>query len=387
MPSRRVLSAWIASIALALPAAATGAPPKIGLVNSMTGPEAPIGEHLTHAFKLAIEDLKAEGVDAQFIWEDDAGKPQVSMTAVEKLVTRDGVCGIVGPYSSAAGNADAKIAERYKVPLLVPLAAKDEITRQGFQWVFRLAPTTIDRVSALFDLALASGKPSSIAILNENTDFGVSVGRSARVVAEKRGLKVVFEEAYAKGSPDYRSTLSKLKDTKPDLVFMGSYVVDAILLMRQSREIGLAPQAFLGAGAGFAMSQFAEEKAISQGVFSSAEWAPDVKWPGAREFAERYEKRFGKPPTYHASGAYQSAMIMARTAAKVGCDRAKIRDALRAGKWTGITGVTAFQDFDGYTNQNKQVMVVQQILDGKHATVWPPELASRKPIWPFPGWK
>jgi branched-chain amino acid transport system substrate-binding protein len=384
----RVLSALVAVLLASLaPSAAFGAPLKIGLINSMTGPEAPIGEHLSNAFKLAAEDLKAEGVDAQLLWEDDAGKPQVSMTAVEKLVTRDDVCGIVGPYSSAAGNADAKIAERYKVPLLVPLAAKDEITRQGFKWVFRLAPTTLDRVGALFDLALTAGKPQSIAILNENTDFGSSVGRSARIIAEKRGLKVVFEEAYAKGSPDYRSTLSKLKDTKPDLVFMGSYVVDAILLMRQSREIGLAPQAFLGAGAGFAMSQFADEKEISHGVFTSAEWAPDVKWAGAREWAERYTKRFGKAPTYHASGAYQSAMIMGRTAAKVGCDRAKIREALRAGKWTGITGETVFQDFDGYTNQNKQVMVVQQILDGKHATVWPPALASRKPVWPFPGWK
>ena len=387
MPSRSTHAFIVVATALALPVAAAGVPPKLGFVNSMTGPEAPIAEHLTNGFKLAVEDLKSEGADVQFVWEDDTGKPQVSMTAIEKLVTRDQVCGIVGPYSSATGNADAKIAERYKVPLLVPLAAKDEITRQGYRWVFRLAPTTIDRVSALFDLALAFGKPSSLAILHENTDFGVSVGRSAKAVAEKRGVKVVFEEAYPKGSPDHRSTLSKLKEAKPDLVFMGSYVVDAILLMRQSREIGLTPMAFLGAGAGFAVSQFAEETAISQGVFSSAEWAPDVQWPGAREWARRYQARYGKPPTYHASGAYQSAMIMGRTAAKVGCDRTKIRDALRAGKWTGITGETTFRDFDGYTNQNQQVMVVQQIIDGKHVTVWPPALAARKPIWPFPGWK
>ena len=373
---------------LSLPAVAGAAGPvKIGIVNSMTGPEAPIGEQLTNGFKLAQEDLKAEGLDVQFQWEDDSGKPQVSMTAVEKLATREGVCGIVGPYSSSAGNAAAKVAERYHVPLLVPLAAKDEITRQGFKWVFRLAPTTADRARALVDMAVALGRPRTLAILNENTDFGVSVARSVKAAAEKKGLRIVFEEAYSKGSPDYRSTLVKLKNAHPDLVFMGSYVVDAILLMRQSREVGLSPMAFLGAGAGFAMTQFAQEKAISEDVLSSTEWAPDVAWPGAKAWAARFQKRFGVPPTYHASGAYESAMIMGRAIGKAGCDRARIRQALVGGHWTGITGDVSFQNFDGYTNQNRQVMLVQQVVDGHHVTVWPPEHAVRKAVWPFPGWR
>lgn len=372
---------------LSLPVPGLAEPVKVGIINTMTGPEAPIGEHLTNGINLAAQDLKAEGIDVKFFWEDDVGKPQVSMTALEKLITRDEVCAIVGPYSSASANVDAKLAEKYGVPLLVPLAAKDEITRQGFKWVFRLAPTTADRANALFDLALAVGKPKTIAILNENTDFGVSVARSVKAAAEKKGLAVVFEGAYSKGTPDYRSTLAQMREKRPDLVFMGSYVVDAILLMRQSRELGLTPMAFLGAGAGFAMSQFAEEQAISENVLSSTEWAPDVSWPGARAWAMRYEKEFGRKPTYHASGAYQSTLIMGRVAAQGRGDRAKIRELLRSGKWNGITGEVTFRDFDGYTNQNKQIMLVQQVKQGQHVTVWPPELASRKPVWPFPGWK
>ena len=378
---------WIALFALALAVPTRAATVKLGVINSMTGPEAPIGENLTNGIKLAQEDLKKKGIDAQLVWEDDTGKPQIGLSALEKLATRDNVAGVVGAYTSAVTSAVARAAERYKVPLVNPVASKEEITRQGYKWVFRVSATTGDYASILLDMALSLGKSKTIAILNENTDFGTSGAKSARAYAEKKGLKVVYQEAYSKGSPDYRSTLVQLRGTNPDLVFMVSYVADAILLMRQSRELGLSPHAFLGAGAGFSTVQFANEKEISNGVFASSQWTPQVKWPGAKEFNERYIKQFGKEPTYHAATAYAAMMILGEEAAKAGGDREKIRKALDAGSWDGVDGVVKFQDYEGYTNQNKHQMLVEQVQNGKHVTVWPSELASGKPIWPFPGWR
>jgi len=382
--TKRLLSLLLAT---ALPALVRADPLKIGVVNSVTGPQAPIGENITNGIKLAEEDLKAKGVQLQLAWEDDTGKPQIGLSAMDKLATRDNVCGVVGAYTSAVTNAVAKKAEQYQVPLVNPAASKEEITRQGYKWVFRVSATTGDYASILLEMATALGKPTSIAILNENTDFGVSGGKSARAYAEKKGLKVVFEEAYSPGSPDYRSTLTKLRDANPDLVFMVSYVADAILLMRQSREVGLSPMAFLGAGAGFSTAEFASETAVSNGVFSSTQWTPDVSWPGAKGFAERYQKRFGKVPTYHAANAYAAMMILGETAAKAGCDRAKIAQMLHDGRWDGIIGEVAFREYDGYLNQDKHQMLVEQVQAGKYFTVWPKTYASGKPIWPFPGWK
>ncbi len=379
------LAVVLFSMALVLPARA--ATVKLGVINSMTGPESPIGENLTNGIKLAVEDLKKQGIDVQLVWEDDTGKPQIGLSALEKLATRDNVAGVVGAYTSAVSSAVARAAERYKVPLVNPVASKEEITRLGYKWVYRVSATTGDYASILLDMALALGKPKTVAILGENTDFGISGSKSAKAYAEKKGLKVVFEEAYSKGSPDYRSTLLKVKNTKPDLVFMVSYVADAILLMRQSREIHLSPMAFLGAGAGFATVQFANEKAISNGVFSSSQWTPQVSWPGAKEFNQRYLSAFGKPPTYHAATAYAAMMILGEEAAKDGGDREKIRQALEKGSWNGVDGPVKFQDYAGYTNQNKHQMLVEQVQNGKHVTVWPPSLAAGKPIWPFPGWK
>ncbi|GAC1344291.1 MAG: ABC transporter substrate-binding protein [Myxococcales bacterium] len=382
-----LLCAAAASAPFAAASAAPKAPVKIGIINSMTGPEAPLGAQLTYGFKLAEEDLKAAGNEVQLVWQDDVGKPQVTMTSFEKLATSDEVAGIVGPYSSAAASAAAKAAERYRVPLLIPSASKEEITRQGLKWTFRISATTADRASILIDMALALGKPKTIAILTENTDFGTAITKATKTVAEKKGLKIVFEDSYSKGSPDYRSALAKMKDAKPDLVILASYVVDAILIMRQSREMGLEPMAFLSAGAGFAVSQFTQEKQISEGVFSSADWAPDTSWPGAREWSARFEKRFGLPPTYQASGAYASLMIMGEVAVKARGNREKVRELLRAGKWNGIFGEVTFRDFAGFNNQNDHEMIVQQARDGRYETVWPPNAATHKPLWPFPGWK
>jgi branched-chain amino acid transport system substrate-binding protein len=372
--------------ALLAPAAAD-AQVKIGFVNSVTGPEAPIGEALTNGVDLAMDDLAKKGVKIALIRQDDTGKPQVAMSAMEQLATGDEVAAVVGPYSSAPANAIAKLAQQYKVPLLVPVASKEEITRQGYDWVFRLCAPAHDYANTLIDAVLALGKPKTIAFVYESTDFGTSVSTLGKQYAQKKGLQVVADEAYQKGAPDYRSTLTKIKERNPDLVFMVSYVADAVLLMRQSREVGLKPQAFLGGGAGFDTAQFESERDISTNVFSVTQWTPDTGWPGAADFAKRYEARFKKRPTYHAATAYEAMMIMGDVVSKAGGDRKKIQQALDTGTWTGIMGQVKFEDYDGFTNQNKHAMPVIQYQGGKAETVYPPQFAKGKPVYPFPGWK
>jgi branched-chain amino acid transport system substrate-binding protein len=375
------------AVALAMPIAASASTVKIGVINSITGPEAPIGENLTNGIKMAQEDLKKKGINVDLVWEDDTGKPQIAMSAMEKLATRDNVSGVVGPYTSACSNAVAKLAEKYRVPIIIPAAAKEEITRQGYKWVYRMNAPADVYASVLIDAALSAGRPKSIAFIYENTDFGTSTTNSAKAYVLKKGIKIVAEESYSKGSPDYRSTLTKIKAKKPDLVFMVSYVADAILLMRQAHEIGLKPQAFLGGGAGFTTVPFAKEKAISTYVLTCTQWTDDVSWPGARDFGKRYKAKFGKEPSYHAACAYESMIIMAETAAKNAGDREKTRAGLKAGKWNGIMGEVKFADYAGFTNQNNHQMLVQQLFNGEFATVYPAKWATRKIVYPFPGFK
>jgi branched-chain amino acid transport system substrate-binding protein len=379
-----VLIALVCLIAPGLVSAATKV--KLGFINTITGAEAPIGENLTNGVTLALEDLGKKGIAVDLIKEDDTGKPEKAMSAFEKLATRDGVAGVVGPYTSACANAVASRADQYKVPLLVPVAAKEEITQKGYKYVYRLNAPADVYSSVIMDAILALDKPKTIAYIYANTDFGISTVKTAKEYAAKVGLKEVADEKYQKGAPDFRSTLTKIKALSPDLVFMVSYEVDAITLMRQSKEIGLSPKAFLGAGAGFTTSQFLAQKEVSDLVFSSTQWTDDVNWPGAKDFYNRYKAKFGKEPTYHAACAYEAMRIMGETAAAAGGNREKTKTALKSGSWKGIMGDVKFADYGKFTNQNEHAMLVQQIQGGRYETVAPSKYATKKPVYPF-RWK
>ena len=86
------------------------------------------------------------------------------------------------------------------------------------------------------------------------------------------------------------------------------------------------------------------------------------------------------------AAAAQAQGIHVLRTLKVGGDREKLRAALDTGKWNGIMGEVQFVDYSGYTNQNHHQMLVEQIQDGKHETVWPPQYAVKKPHYPFK-WK
>jgi branched-chain amino acid transport system substrate-binding protein len=379
---KNLLSVLVAVVVLALPGVGS-AQVKIGFINSITGPEAPIGESLTNGVDLAMEDLAKKGIKITLVRQDDTGKPPVSMSAMEQLATGDEVAAVVGPYTSATANAVAKLAAQYKVAQVIPAASKEDITRQGNRYVFRVNAPSHAYAESLIDLALSQGKPKTIAFIYESTDFGTSAAAAGKEYAAKKGIQVVADEAYQKGAPDYRSTLTKIKAGNPDLVFMVSYVADAILLMRQSREVGLKPMAFLGGGAGFDTIQFESETDISNLVFSTTQWTQDMGTPGSADFAKRYQAKFGKEATYHAACAYATMMVVGEVVAKVGGDREKVRDALASGSWTGIMGDVKFETFEGFTNQNKHDMAVVQYQSGRKETVFPAKFAKKKPVWPF----
>lgn len=371
----------VAGVMLAVPMVAQAAPIKIGFINSITGKEAQIGENLTNGASMAVEDMKAKGYQFEVIREDDGGDPKNALAAYEKLVTRDGVVGVVGPYTSGSANVVASRADQYQVPLLVPAAAKEEITMKGYKNVFRLnAPANV--YSKVLMDAVKAYRPKTIAYIYAATDFGVSTVKTAQENALKMGLKEVANEKYQQGQPDYRPSLSKVKAANPDLVFLVSYDADAILLMRQAKEIGLKPKAFLGAGAGYTTAQFAQQTDISNLVISATQWTDDVNWPGASDFSRRYKAKFAKEPSYHAACAYEAMRIMIDTATRQK-SAPKVRTALKAGSWNGIMGPVKFADYAGFTNQNNHPMLVQQLQAGKYETVYPAQFSKKKLVYPF----
>ncbi len=372
---------------------AAGAGIKVGVPLPLTGRHAPFGQIIKNSFALAQEEINAKGgvrggSKLELLFEDDTSQDAVAKSAAEKLITQDKVVMLTGEYASSSTFPVAQVAEQYKIPFLVSTAAADNITQQGWKYIFRMDQPSAEFDDALKDFMEKVAKPQSIAILFENTLFGTSTSEAMKKWADSKGVKVTQMEPYDAGSPDYKPMLTKVKAQNPDIVYMVSYLMDATLLMRQSKEIDLNPRAFAGAAAGFSIPQFLEGAGdAAEGVLSSSMWEASVTYPGAKEYYQNYQKKFNSKPSYHGAQGYAAAYVVADilTRAKSLSPDDIVTSMAQTDLMT-IYGKVKFENYGGFTNQAKIPTVLIQVQKGRFATVWPKEVATAAAIYPTPKW-
>lgn len=177
----------------------------------------------------------------------------------------------------------------------------------------------------------------------------------------------------------------KVKQANPDLVYMVSYVMDAALLMRQSMELQLTPKLFVGGGAGFTLPEFQKNAGkAAENVFSASLWYQTLPYPGAKEYYEKFLKKYGSETEYHGAEAYASATVIADTLKRAKSpSREDVREALAATDIKTVFGPVKFISYDKKTNQNKLPTYLVQWIGGNLELVWPKELASKPFVFPI----
>ncbi|HMM37594.1 MAG TPA: ABC transporter substrate-binding protein [Desulfovibrio sp.] len=365
----------------------------LGVPLPLTGAQAKFGEIIKKSYEIAQEEINAKGgVKGDKLvlnFEDSQGKPEISRSIVEKLIDVDKQPVVFAEYTSACAKAVAAVAEERKTPYLVVASAADEITQQNYKYVFRLNPSNAYYASGLLSFMADVVKPKSIAILYESSDFGTSGAEEMAKSAEKAGMKVLLKEKYEKGAVDFKPILSKVKAARPDVIYMVSYVMDAALLMRQIKELRIDAGLFAGGAAGFAIPEFVgNAKDAAEYVVTATLWSPQVPFPGAKEYFEKYKSKYGAEPSYHGALAYSSLYVVADALSRSkSMKQDDIRDALKATDMMTAFGPAKFQDKDGYQNQNFMETLVLQVIDGKHQTIWPEKYAGAKYVFPIPKWR
>ncbi|MFZ5997509.1 MAG: ABC transporter substrate-binding protein [Nitrospirota bacterium] len=380
-------------LSLAVAGAYAAEPMTLIIPLPLTGSQAKFGEMEKRSYEIAKDEINAKGgikgrkVILEF--EDSQGKPEISRAIAEKVIDVKKQPVIFGDYSSSSSKAIAAVAEERKVPYLVVTGAADDITQQKYKYVFRMNPSNAYYASGLMSFLKEVVKPKSIAIVYESSDFGTSGAEDMVKQAEKSGMKVLVKEKYEKGAVDFRPILSKVKAANPDVIYMVSYVMDAALLMRQIKELRIDAKLFAGGAAGFALPEFVDNaKDASEYVVTATLWSPQVKYPGAKEFAEKYKKLYADYPSYHGAEAYSALYII-----KDVIERAKsmkpedLRNAMKATNMTTAFGPIKFEDKEGYQNQNFMDTLVLQVIKGNHETIWPLKYASQKYMYPIPKWR
>lgn len=365
-------------------------PIKIGIVTSLTGSHDHFGAVQKHGYEMALEEINAaggiNGQPLQLVIEDDVSKPEQTAKVVEKLITRDKVPALIGSLASATTATAGTTANRYQTPLVMPSGSEDAILEQGSKWLFRVCAPASGVAKWAGSFLVDVSKPATLAIVYENTNDGTSVAAAAKKYAAEKGIKVVAFETYKPQDSDFKPVLQEVRAADPEAIFFASYLADATLLMRQSKELDINPKVFIAGGGGFSDNDFVKSGGAGKNAeytLAASQWTPDAKWPGAREAAAKYQRQYNEVPRYYFAQAYATLVVMADALKRAGSlDKGKIRNALAK---TDVMTLFGPVKFDG-TGQNDHSMVITQVQNGQFVTVYPKDVAAGEVKLPTPPW-
>ena len=396
----------VAVIALALcvgSASVTEAqrPIRIGASASRTGVYAALGQKQLRGYQLCVQHANDRGGvlgrKLELVVEDDQSQGATAAAIYEKLITQDKVDLVLGPYGSPMTAPVANVTEKHRMPMVAPTIGTTSFFKKGRKFIFMVYSPGEVYLEGFVELVARNGL-KTIALINEDSIFPHAVVKGVSELAKKRGLQVVFAEAYPKGTTDFAAILTRVRATAPDALGAATYFDDAVAITRQMKELNLNPRMY-AATIGPGQPEFYDQLGRSaEFVYGPSQWEPEFvtiragglipiarQYPGAREFVEAHSRAYpGADLSYQTAAGYAGCQVLTEAVRRTGSlDREKVRDAILKLDFNTIFG--AFRvDGDGLQIAHKMVMFQWQ--DGKKVIVWPEELAPGKPRFPMPPW-
>ena len=384
---RSAVAATLASLSGFSFAQAAGQPIRIGSTLALTGPLSATAQIHKLVGEIYIEQANKRGGwlgrPLEWIVKDDQSKPDLARTLYEQLVTAEKVDLLMGPYATGAILSAMGVAQRYDKVLVhhtfgIPSLAKYDLQFPAWQLGSDPAATVPNTV---FD-ALAAGPkpPKTVAVVTSKFPSIFFLSQGAREVMKKRGLTEVLYLEWDFGNRDFGPIANRVKDAKPDFVWVGAIGLDGNLLLDAMKKIDyVPPQHFYIYPAPGPLVTLPEAKnALSVTIFE--EQAPFTTNFGAAEFIKLYRERaikanFPDPSVeVQAAASYTAWQIL-----EAGVTATKSLDDKAIGAWLKTHRVDTLQGklrFDGPNNYGDDLMRVKQVQNGHWVVVWPKEMTS-----------
>jgi branched-chain amino acid transport system substrate-binding protein len=388
----------------------------IGVLYPMTGPVAQIGIDSVNALKVALDIINNDvninvplgkgvglpnlsGARVRIVVVDHQGKPDIGLAEAERLITQEKVHALFGAYFSSVTNTASQVAERMGIPFVNAESSSPALTERGFKWFFRTGPHDGHFSLAMFDFMRDFEKKrgvkfKSVAILNEDTQFGADSAKVQEELAKKYGYEVVAKIPFRTGTTSLDAEIGRLKTANADVVLPSLYTSDAILLTRTARNLDYNPKAIIAQNAGYTDPRFVTEMGKeAEGAITRAPFAMDLaaKKPLIPVINDMFKKLSGgrdmsDVPARVLTGFLTLADAINRAGST---DPGAIQKALRETNipadqlimmpWTGVK-------FDEKGQNNGVRAILQQLQGGSYHTIYPFELATKEPMYPIPAW-
>lgn len=305
-------------------------PITIGFVGSLTGDLQDWGIESKNSIALAVDEInQTGGINGQplkIIYEDGKCESASATSAAQKLISVDQVKILIS-YCSLETLTIAPITEKNKILLFAPEATSPNVTGAG-DYVFRLAPSDTLPAKQLADLI--ASKYKKIAIITEVSDFSTAFRDNLLKNLEKTPeVKVVYDELFTGKSRDFRSAISKIKESGPEAVIVnGNSPITNGLLIKQMDELKLSAKR-LGAYWGHDPEFLSITKESSEG-FLFFNFMVNEDNPKVQKFLDAYKAKYGvlPPNPQFATLSYDAPYILAEAIKNSGTNPDKLKSYL-----------------------------------------------------------
>ena len=355
-----------AALALLVAVTAQAADLKIGLVLPMTGPFASHGKQITNGIKLYLAQNgdTIAGRKVQLILKDDAPGTagDVSKRHAQELVIQDNVDILAGFSLTPEAFAVAPVATEAKKPMVVMNAATSSITTKS-NYIVRTS-MTLPQVTAPIASWAAKNKIKKVFTIVADYGPGHDAEGQFKKTFTAAGGEIVGEVRVPLANPDFAPYLQKVKDNKPDAVFL--FVPNGemcITFMKGFQERGLAQAGIRLIATGDLLDEDVLD-AIGDsalGVINAFHYAEAHKSPENKAYTEAYAKAYPKDrPNFMSVAGYDGMRLIAETLKKTGgdADAEKFIAAARGMKWISPRGPV---EIDPATRDIVQTVYIRKV--------------------------
>lgn len=341
---------------------------KVGANLEMTGGSASYGISSKNAIELAFKEINEKGgingKQLELVVADNKSEAAEATNAMQKLVSQDNVVAVIGPNLSSSVIAASAINNSAKVLDIAPMATNPYVTvdqASGKTKDFNYRTCFIDPFQGTVMAKFATaelGVGNAAVLIDNSSDYAKGLAQFFKENFVKEGGAVTAEESYLQKDTDFKATLTKIKATNPDFLYVPGYYQEVGLIVKQARELGMNMPIAGGDGWDSAkMPEIAGAAALNNTYFSSL-YSPEDSSDINKNFVAAYEKAYGQKPDVFAALSYDSALLVAEAIKNASStEPAKISEAMA--KINGFSGVSGSVTFDDKHNPVKSAVILE----------------------------
>ncbi len=343
---------------------------RIGLITPLSGDVKTFGESTKHGFEIAVEEANAEGGVAGMkiatVIVDDKNDPTEASNAANLLINQYGVKAIVGSVTSKTTIPVSDLAQSSKIPTITGSATNPKVTvadGKRKEYMFRACYTDSFQGTVMAKFARESLRAETAAVLYDaSNDYSKGIAEVFRDAFAGMEGKVTAYESYGKDDVDFSALLTKVKASKPDVLFLPDYYNKVGLIAKQVKETGLKVTLIGPDGWDSPELVKVAGDAIEGGYFSN-HYSPEDTRPEVVNWVKKYKEKFQQTPDALGTLAYDATNMLLEAIRKAdSADPGKIREALAS--LSGFEGVTGKFTMDEHGDPIKSAVIIQ-IKDGR----------------------